>query len=100
MCVVLFQDLKMMCVGTSEAVAPLSASIASSWEAIADISVAQDLHSAVKMQQEACNRALASKDSLLIAMKEALTAKEAHYVQTLGEHARVCHTPQHGIEKA
>ena len=63
--------------------------ISTGWTEAADIHQAQDLFAALSQQHEACAKLLAFKDSLLAAMKAALTAKEGKYVQTLGMHGKV-----------
>ena len=90
-----------MSLAASEAGQLLAASISARWTAFLDISVAQDLSAAVDHQHEACSRALLLKISLLASMKDGLAVKDAHYVETLGTHARVRHnsrlhsTPDH-----
>ena len=67
--------------------------ISTGWTEAADIHQAQDLFAALSQQHEACAESLALKDSLLAAMKGALTAKEGKYVQTVGMHGKVICTP-------
>lgn len=79
----------MMSLAASEAGQPLAASISAQWTAFLDMGVAQDLSAAMGQQQDACGRALSLKTSLLASMKDSLAVKDAHYIETLGTHARV-----------
>ncbi len=78
-----------MSLAASEAGQLLAASIGAQWTAFLDMGVAQDLSAAMGRQQEACSRALSLKISLLASMKDGLAVKDAHYIETLGTHARV-----------
>ncbi len=73
----------------SEAGQLLAASISTQWTAFLDMGMAQDLSAAMGQQQEACRKALSLKISLVGSMKDSLAVKDAHYVETLGTHARV-----------
>ena len=78
-----------MSLAASKAGQLLAASISAQWSAFLDIGVAQDLSAAMGQQQEACTQALTLKASLSAAMKDGLALKDAHYIETLGAHARV-----------
>ena len=71
----------------------LADNISTGWTEAADNHQAQDLFAALGQQHEAGANYLAFKDSLLAAMKGALTAKEGKYVQTLGMHGKVISAP-------
>lgn len=90
-----------MSIGASEAGQLLAASISACWIDMADIHLAEDLSAAITQQREACNQALALKDSILAALREALTGKEAHFIQGLGVYAsvRCCSPSMHVFSK-
>ena len=83
----------MMSICISESGQSLAENISTGWTEAADIHQAQDLFVALSQQHEACAKALAFKDSLLVAMKGALTANEGKYVQALGMHGKVISAP-------
>ena len=89
----LFQELRMMSICISKSGRSLTDDISRGWTEAADIHQAQHLFAALSQQHEACVTSLSFKDSLLAAMKGALTAKEGKYVQTLGMHGKVICTP-------
>ena len=89
----LFQELRTMSICISNSGQGLADYISTGWTEAADIHQAQDLFAALSQQHEACAESLALKDSLLAAMKGALTPKEGKYVQTVGMHGKVICTP-------
>lgn len=81
------QELRAKLLAEAEQSARQNAAVAMKWADLFSIEVPQDLYEQIEKQRQACERIIASKDKLILDIKNELKKKDDEFVKTLKRQA-------------